>query len=76
MEGKIISSQYYYYGVLSGNCCHINICGAGNGQSWVGGVDRPRPKANKQLVHKPEETALETITKYAICCYAWSLWTP
>lgn len=39
----------------------------GAAEAGAGGINRSGPETDKQLVHKPEETALETIGGYAVC---------
>lgn len=40
---------------------------AGATEAGASGINRAGPETDKQLVHKPEETALETIGGYAVC---------
>jgi hypothetical protein len=38
----------------------------GDGEDRTRRINRPRPEANQQLVHQPEETALEAVRGHAI----------
>lgn len=40
---------------------------AGATKASACGINRAGPETDKQLVHKPEETALEAIGGYAVC---------
>lgn len=55
-------------------CCVVLCCVAGGGEVEIIRDNRIRPEANQQLVHQPEEAALETVRGYAICSYGWRCW--
>ena len=44
---------------------HAAAMHAGAGEGGAGGVDRARREADQQLVHQPEETALEAVRGHA-----------
>lgn len=44
----------------------IIMMSAGIGEGGTGRIDRLGPETDKQLVHKPTETALETLGGHAI----------
>lgn len=50
------------------------VCLLGGGESAAIRNDRAWSKADKQLVHQPKKTALETIWRHAICHYGWCKW--